>query len=810
MLKTYSVLSCLPVIMLCLALSGCNQPAEVDGAQLQATHGSMIDLVELRRLTDPEFPKRAEFSRRTLSGSDRILRSFTFQKPEEFQGWRPAKDTPEGELVNGALRTNAPDGYFAISLKPDFDCSRAQRVHIRMRRLKGVPGGAIRMQWINIAGESFTGDRSLTCPLRREDWYHIYTIEVGNHPDWQGEKALLRLEFLNIEQGVEIDAITFEEGLTREEEAMLRIEGGFGGAILAIHGETRPATRTIPGEPCSVSVSLPDANCSGSIAGSGLVLRFAVGISRQGWIHGGNPVRFRIIAESDRSQRRDPIFDFILDPVRNGEDRSWHAHDISLDSYAGERVRLTFSTENIENCDSGGTGAFAVWAHPIIHCPAPPLTNILVILVDTLRADHLSCYGYPNRTTPHLDHLAGKGVLFEELVSSSCWTAPAVASLFTGQHPYRHGVRSKHSLNLGEGADTLAEMFRREGYFTGAISDNMLIIPNNGYAQGFLTFLTHPWSRQERGARELTDLAISWLERNGDRPFFFYLHYMDPHSPYFPEPPFNPEPPLMPGTIRDFVKKGICGEVTKRIRNDADFRLSDREKKRLLDLYDGEIASTDFNIGRLLAWLDHNGLTKRTAVAILADHGEGFGEHGVYSHSHTLHDEEIRIPLFILPSPGIQISPGARHPGTVRMVDVAPTILALSGQIVTENMVGRSLMPVIEKNEQIIESLDAYSERAPSFRPNAALRVESSIRMQNLKLISSPGQDEYRMFNLVDDPCEQEDIFDSDDPMTIKMMSMLDRYFAKAVESSNGAAQGSQDLNAVQLRQLEALGYLDQ
>lgn len=792
-----------------LFLWGCGEPIEVDRKQQLATRGSIIDLTELQRLGNPDRERIAESCRLALQNSTKVLRSFQFLETEGFEGWVPAKNTPQAELTSGILRSGAGDD-FQISLEPDFECSRTQQVLIRARRLKAARGGKIRLQWIDSPNETYTGEKSISCPLRREDRFHVYTIEVGDHPDWPGEKVSLRLDFLNIEGGIEIDAVTFEEGLSSEEEAMLRIECGIGGATLAINNETRPAMHTPPGEPSSIPVVLPEGNPSGTDPGNGPVLVFATGISRQGWVHGGNPVRFRIFAESGRSRGQDMVFDKTFDPVHNPHDRIWHDYEISLGRYAGEEVHLTFSTENIESHDSQGSGAFAVWAHPLIHCPAFPLpTNVLVILVDTLRSDHLSCYGYPDRTTPHLDRWAGKGFCFKEVVSSSSWTAPAIASLFTGQHPFRHGVRSKHALDLGEDVDTLTECFLGNGYVTGAISDNVLIIPDNGYAQGFHTFLAHPWNRTERGAREVTDLAIAWLERNRGRPFFYYLHYMDPHGSYNPEAPYDPGPPRKPGTIRDFVEKGICGEVTRRIRSDPTFKLSNIEQRRLLDLYDGEIASADYHIGRLLAWLGQSGLIDRTSVVILADHGEGFGEHGFYDHMHTLHDEEVCIPLLILPPPGLHLDQGVRHSGIVRMVDLAPTILELSGLEFAVEKAGRSLVPVMERKELPAVGVHAYSERATESGPYIFLRVESALRSRSRKIIFNPWRQDYRMFDLDNDPGELEDMANAEDRITRNMMTRLDRYLSEAAESQEERDVRNQDLEAVQLRQLEALGYLD-
>ncbi len=574
-----------------------------------------------------------------------------------------------------------------------------------------------------------------------------------------------------------------------------------------IDDETRPSMQTLPGAPWSVSLSLPPADPDN---GDGPLLRFATGVSVPGWENGGQPVRFRVHARGEHSLFKRLIFDRTLDPVGNVYHRIWHDHELSLARYAGERVRLTFSTEKMGRRGGVDSGAYAVWAHPLVQGAAPPAANLLVILVDTLRADHLGSNGYQNRTTPHLDRWAGRGVSFRQAVSSSCWTAPAVASLFTGQHPYGHGVRTKYALDLGQGEETLAELFRRGGWFTGAISDNLLIVPGNGYAQGFQTFLTHPWDRQERGARGLTDRAIAWLERDGGRPFFFYLHYMDPHGLYTPEEPYEPGPAGLSGEIRDFVEAGDCGAVTKQIRKDSTFKLSAAEQQRLLDLYDGEIAATDYHIARLLAWLSHEGLLDRTAVILLADHGEGFGEHNVYSHAHTLHDEEVLVPLVILPPSGMDLARGVSHSGAVRMVDLAPTILDLAGLAMDGEGAGRSLVPLMKGGEQPADGQEAYSEHSAYARPGEPLVVESAVRSPGLKLIFNPGRGTHQLFDLDADPGEQVDVFAAGSRRVSAMLNRLDHYLAEAAASPEAVTPGGRGPDAEQLQQLEALGYLDQ
>ncbi len=800
-----SLLSLFTLVGLCLVPYSCRRPPGVSPAQQKATRGSVIDLAALRQLTDPEHPQRSEACRRALDQNRSILRRFGFQEPEGLEGWQA--DMTLWELSNGKLRTSARDQRLRISLEPDFDCLRVQRVTIRMRRHSTAAGGRIVVQWASGPDAPFSRKQSLGVPLRRDDWYNIYSIDVGDHPKWRGYIGALRIEFSNIKSGVTIDTINFEEGLSVEEQLMLRIEGGIDGGMLTIDDETRPAMRMPPGQPCSIPLVLPEIEPAVAGAGAGPALVFGLGVSRKGWLDGGNPVRFRVFIESGATGEPQLLFDQILDPLRVPAHRGWQDHEISLAGHAGELVRLSFSSEELGSGDPAGSGDFAVWAHPRVHLPsAPQPSNVLVVLVDTLRADHMSGYGCPVRNTPHLDRLARRGAAFQEVVSSSNWTATAVASLVTGQHPYRHGVRSHRSLRLGDEAHTLAERFRDNGYVTGAISDNKIIIAGNGYAQGFHSFLNHPGNRLERGAGELTDRALTWLERHGRRPFFLYLHYMDPHGPYIPEAPFHPGRTGRADTIRPFVEQGDCGEVTRRLHRQPGFELSAAEQQHLVALYDGEIAQADFHIARVCAWLNRAGLLDRTIVIFVADHGEGFGEHGVYSHDHTLYDEEVRIPLFVLAPDQLQLSRGVPAPGIVRMVDLAPTICDLAGLAVDDNLAGRSLVPWMKGEATPPAGGDAYSERAPYARPNAELKMISSLRFKDMKLIFDAIKGQYKMFDLAGDPYEQENLFKADDRVAVSLIERLDRYLGEAagVKSATG-----QSLDATQLGQLKALGYLD-
>jgi arylsulfatase A-like enzyme len=303
-----------------------------------------------------------------------------------------------------------------------------------------------------------------------------------------------------------------------------------------------------------------------------------------------------------------------------------------------------------------------------------------------------------------------------------------VASLFTALVPYRHGIRYVNTLELSDKLDTLAERMAEAGYFTGAISDNLLITPRNGFDQGFRTFLSKPEHVAARKSAAVTTDAMAWLEAHGECPFFLYLHFMDPHSDYRPPTPYRPRLPEDGPDIRRFVRQGRGGKTADLRQHNRNFRLSGAEQAHLLDLYDGEIAANDFQLGRLLAFLRQRGLADRTAVIFLADHGEEFDDHGKYSHATSLYEEMVHVPLIIrLPAGEPVAGPRVEH-ALVRITDLAPTVLALAGAGGFDGAVdGAPLLGLLEGGERAGGPVAAYTELNPfSGHPMAPGWVEAT------------------------------------------------------------------------------------
>ncbi len=301
--------------------------------------------------------------------------------------------------------------------------------------------------------------------------------------------------------------------------------------------------------------------------------------------------------------------------------------------------------------------------------------NIVLITVDTLRADHCPAYGHANQTAPALQRLASAGALFEMAHAPTSETAPSHASIFTGLYPVSHGL-VKNGLSLSQEHETLAETLLANGYQTAGFVSSFVLNRKFGWSQGFSTYRdefdasaattklecweSHPIDEGFDQRGDVTTREVTrWLwERDRGRPFFLFVHYFDPHSPY--------EPPTEFEQRFELPEPGEPGSVRAR----TDWR-------RLVRAYDGEIAFVDREIGRLLDVLDREGLSDGTLVVVTADHGEGLMDHQFMLHGIDVYQESVRVPLvFRWPD---KITAGQLHSAPVELVDLAPTLLEFAG-----------------------------------------------------------------------------------------------------------------------------------
>jgi len=301
----------------------------------------------------------------------------------------------------------------------------------------------------------------------------------------------------------------------------------------------------------------------------------------------------------------------------------------------------------------------------------PDSPNVVFIVMDTQRADRLTCYGYERPTTPNIDALAARGTLFEHAYSTASWTWPATASLLTGLPSEAHGVVSNDSCTLDLSLTTLAEVLQARGFTTGAFSCNPLIARERYFDQGFEQFDQD--LGEFRMSDEVTGDIVRWIRGHAGARFFLYLHLADPHTPHRP----HPEELDRLGFERpaDFPERGMDLYTFELLRN-PDHPIPEEHRQWIVDQYDASVATGDRWLGEIFRSLDDLGLTEKTVIAFTSDHGEELFDHGLLEHGHTLHDELVRVPL-ILAGPGVRT--GRRVQRIVSNRHLAPTLARLGG-----------------------------------------------------------------------------------------------------------------------------------
>jgi arylsulfatase A-like enzyme len=314
--------------------------------------------------------------------------------------------------------------------------------------------------------------------------------------------------------------------------------------------------------------------------------------------------------------------------------------------------------------------------------------DIVLITIDTLRADHLSCYGYERKTTPNIDEIAEKGTVFTKAIAPSSWTAPSMVSLFTSVYPVNHGItlgflkegKIQNQMVFSDKLVTLAQALKARGYATFAVASNLHLSEELGFARGFDHFRCLDF----RTAPSVNSTVYSWLNQIKNSPkFFLWVHYFDPHYPYFAKGPWAYQ--YIPPDERRHID-ALTAEPMKH----SELRAMVAEKPELLPtvigLYDSEISYVDFHLGFLL---DKLNLDTNTVIAITSDHGEEFMEHAHMGHSSNLYQEQIHVPLIIKTPESSRKEIFEEH---VNLVDFMPTLLYILGGEIPEQSLGRSIV----------------------------------------------------------------------------------------------------------------------
>jgi arylsulfatase len=420
--------------------------------------------------------------------------------------------------------------------------------------------------------------------------------------------------------------------------------------------------------------------------------------------------------------------------------------------------------------------------------------NVVLIVVDTLRADRLGCYGYETDTSPSIDELARQSHLFEHAYATAPWTTPSVASIFTGRYPRSVGITDREA-GLSDELVTLAELFERRGYQTKGIVSHFFIDERLGFAQGFELFNAREAGRGRSyvSSPGVTEKAIRFIHRKGDGLFFLFVHYFDPHYDYVMHSVLNTYPDYEGRLLGDDVRISNLRELSKQRE------LSQGDRRYLEALYDSEVRFTDHHVGLLLEALKRRGLYDDAIIVFTADHGEELGTapDGWVGHTKRLSQEMIRVPLLIK-MPGQ--TQGRRALTPVSLVDLMPTLARAIDAPIPAGVQGRPIE--IGSEETSVRPVFAETRR------EASLDMVVSGRW---KLVYDGEKQEHRLFDLVAEPGAQDDMSEEQPEVVAALEVERARWDAAQEEASR--KRGARDLRELILteeeeRQLRELGYV--
>ncbi|MBN2341985.1 MAG: sulfatase [Deltaproteobacteria bacterium] len=437
----------------------------------------------------------------------------------------------------------------------------------------------------------------------------------------------------------------------------------------------------------------------------------------------------------------------------------------------------------------------------------PKVEKILVVLVDALRADKLGCYGFDEPTSPAIDKLAKESILFEQVHAASPWTAPSFGTLFTGVSPMVHGAgkmlgrngsggKEVHGVTVGglrNDLPTLAELLPKN-MRKGAVINNSFVCRELGFAKGFDDFdFKIARLTQYRTADEVTDIAIQWLDENGSRPFFYFLHYFDPHIQYAPPKKYLPQfaPNRPPRIAYPFTDHAGA--------RDGSLNPTEAEKAFIRGLYHGEVRFVDDELSRLLAHMDKLKLLDDTWIVFISDHGEELFEHGSFDHGHRYEEEVVRVP-WIIRAPGGAWKAGTRIAANVSHVDFFATLLDMAKVDLPAHAEGKSVLPMIAG--------DDTASRVSYMEYNLFRGQQCAMFDGRRKIIYDIRRESAFGYDLKVDPAEQQRLSETTPEIEkLKKMMFEKRNTLEQVmkdKSHNNATLSDESRDA-----LKSLGYIE-
>ncbi|MFW2389278.1 MAG: sulfatase [Polyangiales bacterium] len=485
---------------------------------------------------------------------------------------------------------------------------------------------------------------------------------------------------------------------------------------------------------------------------------------------------------------------------------SWRDQQLSLGQRAGEIVRLRFKNEGDVGLALSDVRIARAASEPI--AIEEPARNVVVLLVDTLRASKLQAY-YPKTRvkTPAIDAFVEQGALFERPQSPENWTKPSVASVLTSLHPATHKTKEDAS-KLPKSALMLSEVYQKAGFKTASFIANGYVSNAFGFDQGWDHYTNYIRERRNTNASNVFGEAQAWIEKNKDGRFFAYIQTIDPHVPYDPPAKFLEMYDSKPynGQVQNRRTHLMLDEAKK---NPKKYNFTQRDKERIEALHDGEISYHDEHFGRFLAKLEELGLDENTIIVVTSDHGEEFQEHGSWGHGHSVYQELLHVPLMFR-WPGV-VPANTRIGPVVSTMDIGPTVLEATGVPIPDEFEGRSLLGFL-RGDWPAGPYVAFSD---------FLDHRRVIRGGDWKMIIR-GNLSQVMFDLGNDYWEKKELDGSGQAIAQRYLRILHGQFLGASDrghwlaASSGSAaakkpglvEEKQEMTPELCKQLVALGYI--
>lgn len=546
-----------------------------------------------------------------------------------------------------------------------------------------------------------------------------------------------------------------------------------------------------PNTHLELSVSLPE-KC---------YLEFGIGIYTENVHEGPFAARFKILIDDGKGQN--VLYDKEMDLEPESLIEQMKQEKIDLSPYAQRNIKLIFITEK-SDLVSPEKNIFAFWGNPIIYSPKQDKLNIILISLDTLRADHLSCYGYERDTSPYLDRLVEDSVFFEDVFAHSSWTLPSHLSMLFSLNGASHQVYY-NTQKIDNSLPSIASYLRDNGYITYGFTGGGYVSSIYGFSKGF------DWYDEPVGGRNapladdeagrLYEYTSDWIEKNQDKQFFLFLHTFQIHGPYK-----CPEPWIETYLDENAQWKGIGLRLLLEEKG-MNFPFTQEQRENIKALYDGEIKYTDEALIKpLVEFLKNKGLYDNTLLIITSDHGEEFYEHGGWLHSRTLYNELIRVPLIIK-------FPASKYKGTkvkpkARLIDIMPTVLDLcSINYPKDSLEGESLINLISGDETEDRSFISDLAYKDIYDPCPALIATNEGDIKVIIEKSKTGIKNIETYDIDNDPEEQsKSVFQKAVKARTEILAFIDKYYKEKflVQRKKGQVQ----LDEKMKEKLRALGYL--